>query len=106
MVVNVFRKKDLPMKIVLWLNRHDCESGDLYGVLQKAKGTPVAKTSHINRSRRGLVIRGRDAGRFLLLFKLGGADTEQEAPHLGEDDGLKDERCSDKSIADLQWTFC
>ena len=54
-------RPDLLAQKLSWLQRHDRESGDLYGVLQKAKGTPVAKTTHINKSRRGLVIRGRDA---------------------------------------------
>ena len=41
---------DLPTKKLEWLNRHDCETGDLYGVLPLMKGMPVAMTDHIDRS--------------------------------------------------------
>ena len=43
-------RQDLPAKKVSWLNRHDRESGDLYGMLPLIIGMPVAVTEHINRS--------------------------------------------------------
>ena len=43
-------RPDLPTKKLEWLNRHDRESGDLYGVLPLIKGMPVAITDHIGRS--------------------------------------------------------
>ena len=33
-----------------WLNRHDRECGDLYGILPLIEGLPVAFTDHVDRS--------------------------------------------------------
>ena len=42
--------QDLPSQNIAWLNRHDRESGDLYGMLPLMFGMPVAVTEHIHRS--------------------------------------------------------
>ena len=52
-------RPDLPAHKLTWLQRHDRESGDLYGVLQLVKGMPVALTDHIDRSRDKQLLRGR-----------------------------------------------
>ena len=52
-------RQDLPAKKVSWLNRHDRESGDLYGMLPLIIGMPVAVTEHINRSNDIKVLKGR-----------------------------------------------
>ena len=41
-----------------WLQRHDRESGDLYGVLPLIPGMPVALTDHIDRSPNKQLLRG------------------------------------------------
>ena len=43
-------RPDLPAHKLSWLQRHDRESGDLYGVLQVVKDMPMALTDHIDRS--------------------------------------------------------
>ena len=43
-------RPDLPTQELEWLNGHDRESGDLYGVLPLMNGMPVAMTDHIDRS--------------------------------------------------------
>ena len=43
-------RPDLPAQKISWLNRHDRESGDLYGVLPLMKGMPDPLTEHIDRS--------------------------------------------------------
>ena len=52
-------RTDLASQKVSWLNRHDRESGDLYGVLPLIKGMPVAMTDHIDRSVDKRLLRGR-----------------------------------------------
>ena len=52
-------RQDLPAKKVSWLNRHDRESGDLYGMLPLMIGMPVAVTEHINRSYDKRLLKGR-----------------------------------------------
>ena len=52
-------RPDLPSQKVSWLNRHDRESGDLYGVLPLVKGMPVAMSDHIDRSSEKRILRGR-----------------------------------------------
>ena len=52
-------RPDLPSQKVSWLNRHDRESGDLYGILPLMKGLPVAMTDHIDRSSDKRILRGR-----------------------------------------------
>ena len=42
-----------------WLNRHDRESGDLYGLLPLMKGMPVAMTDHIDRCIDTRILKGR-----------------------------------------------
>ena len=42
-----------------WLQRHDRECGDLYGMLQLTVRMPVAMTDHIDRSPDKLILRGR-----------------------------------------------
>ena len=42
-----------------WLQRHDRECGDLYGMLPLAVGMPVAMTDHIDRSPDKQILRGR-----------------------------------------------
>ena len=51
-------RPDLPSQKVSWLNRHDRESGDLYGILPLIKGLPVAMTDHIDRSSDKRILRG------------------------------------------------
>ena len=41
------------------MQRHDRESGDLYGMLPLVRGMPVALTDHIDRSREKNLLRGR-----------------------------------------------
>jgi len=52
-------RPDLPAQKVSWLNRHDRESGDLYGMLPLMIGMPVAVTEHINRSYDKRILKGR-----------------------------------------------
>ena len=52
-------RPDLPAHKMSWLQRHDRESGDLYGVLQLVKDMPVALTDHIDRSADKQLLRGR-----------------------------------------------
>ena len=57
--VDALRERpDLPSQKVSWLNRHDRESGDLYGILPLMKGLPVAMTDHIDRSSDKRILRG------------------------------------------------
>jgi len=44
---------------VIWLQRHDRESGDLYGMLPLILKMPVALTDHIDRSPEKQLLRGR-----------------------------------------------
>ena len=41
-----------------WLNRHDRESGDLYGMLPLIQGMPVMLTDHVDRSKEKNLLRG------------------------------------------------
>eukprot|EP00959_Pyramimonas_sp_CCMP1952_P171079 3574568-Pyramimonas_sp.AAC.1 len=52
-------RPDLPQQKLAWLQRHDKESGDLYGFLPIAEGMPVALTDHIDRSEDKNFLRGR-----------------------------------------------
>ena len=52
-------RPDLPTKKSEWLNRHDRESADLYGVLPLIKGMPVAMTDQIDRSIDKRILKGR-----------------------------------------------
>ena len=52
-------KPDLPYDKLNWLQRHDRESGDLYGMLPLIRGMPVALTDHIDRSQEKNLLRGR-----------------------------------------------
>ena len=52
-------RPDLPAQKIAWLNRHDRESGDLYGILPLIKGMPVAMSDHIDRSEDKRLLRGR-----------------------------------------------
>ena len=52
-------RPDLQTQELEWLNRHDRESGDLYGVLPLMKGMPVAMTDHIYRSIDERIFKGR-----------------------------------------------
>ena len=42
-----------------WLQRHDKESGDLYGILPLVHGMPVALTDHIDRNPQKQLLRGK-----------------------------------------------
>ncbi len=42
-----------------WLQRHDKESGDLYGILPLIHGMPVALTDHIDRNPEKQLLRGK-----------------------------------------------
>ena len=52
-------RPDLPAQNISWLNRHDRESGDLYGMLPLMIGMPVGVTEHINRSDDQRILKGR-----------------------------------------------
>ena len=52
-------RPDLPAQQISWLNRHDRESGNVYGVLPLLIGMPVAVTEHINRSYERGIVKGR-----------------------------------------------
>jgi hypothetical protein len=52
-------RPDLPAQKMSWLQRHDRESGDLYGVVTLIKGMPVALTDHIDRSPDKQLLRGK-----------------------------------------------
>ena len=52
-------RPDLPQQKMAWLQRHDKESGDLYGFLPIAADMPVALTDHIDRSEDKNLLRGR-----------------------------------------------
>ena len=49
----------LPFVHRLLAQRHDRESGDLYGMLPLIKGMPVAMTDHIDRNIDKRILRGR-----------------------------------------------
>ena len=49
----------MPAQKLSWLQRHDRESGDLYGVVTLIKGMPVALTDHIDRNPEKQLLRGR-----------------------------------------------
>ena len=44
---------------IKWLQRHDRECGDVYGMLPLIHGMPVATTDHIDRSPEKAILRGR-----------------------------------------------
>ena len=50
---------DLASLNVSWLNRHDPESGDSYGMLPLIQGMPVAMTDHKDWNIEKRIIRGR-----------------------------------------------
>ena len=52
-------RPDLPAHKLSWLQRHDRESGDLYGIVTLVKGMPVALTDHIDRSPDKQLLRGK-----------------------------------------------
>ena len=52
-------RPDLPAHKLSWLQRHDRESGDLYGLVALVKGMPVALTDHIDRSPDKQLLRGK-----------------------------------------------
>ena len=52
-------RPDLPAHKVYWLQRHDRESGDLYGVTALVEGMPVALTYDIDRRSDKQLLRGR-----------------------------------------------
>ncbi|CAK0818888.1 unnamed protein product [Prorocentrum cordatum] len=52
-------RPDLAQQKMAWLQRHDKESGDLYGFLPIVEGMPVALTDHIDRSEDKNLLRGR-----------------------------------------------
>ena len=52
-------RPDLPAQKLSWLQRHDRESGDLYGIVTLIKGMPVALTDHIDRSPQKQLLRGK-----------------------------------------------
>ena len=52
-------RQDLPSQKIAWLNRHDRESGDLYGMLPLMFGRPVAVTEHMNHSYDKRILKGR-----------------------------------------------
>jgi len=52
-------RPDLPAHKLAWLQRHDRESGNLYGALPLVPGMPVALTDHIDRSPEKQLLRGR-----------------------------------------------
>ena len=55
----VREKPNLSQEKLEWLQRHDRESCDLYGMLPLVRGMPVALTDHIDRSREKNLLRGR-----------------------------------------------
>ena len=52
-------RPDLPACKFEWIQRHDRESGDLYGIVPLARGMPVTLTDHIDRSQEKQLLRGR-----------------------------------------------
>ena len=52
-------RPDLPSQKLSWLQRHDRESGDLYGVVSLVPGMPVALTDHIDRNPDKQLLRGK-----------------------------------------------
>ena len=52
-------RSDLPSQKLEWLNRHDRESGDLYGVLPLMKGMPVSMAIRIDRHMDQRILKGR-----------------------------------------------
>ena len=52
-------RPDLPAQKLSWLQRHDRESGDLYGMVTLVKGMPVALTDHIDRNAEKQLLRGK-----------------------------------------------
>ena len=58
-LLNLRARSDLPSQKLEWLNRHDRESGDLYGVLPLMKGMPVSMAIHIDRNMDKRILTGR-----------------------------------------------
>ena len=52
-------KPGLAAEKLAWLQRHDKECGDLYGVLLLVHGMPVALTYHIDRNPQKQLLRGK-----------------------------------------------
>ena len=52
-------KPGLAAEKLSWLQRHDKESGDLYGMLPLVHGMPVALTDHIDRNPQKQLLRGK-----------------------------------------------
>ena len=52
-------KPNIVEEKVVWLNRHDKDCGDLYGMLPLAVGMPVALTDHLDRNPEKNLLRGR-----------------------------------------------
>ena len=52
-------KPGLAAEKMSWLQRHDKESGDLYGILPLVHGMPVALTDHIDRNPQKQLLRGK-----------------------------------------------
>jgi hypothetical protein len=52
-------RPDLPAQKLSWLQRHDRESGDLYGVVTLIKGMPVALADHIDQNPEKQLLRGK-----------------------------------------------
>ena len=52
-------KPDLSTQKLSWLQRHDRESGDLYGMMPLVEGMPVALTDHVDRSVEKSLLRGK-----------------------------------------------
>ena len=52
-------RPDLATQKLFWLQRHDRESGDLYGMLPLILGMPVALTDHVDRNADKQLLRGK-----------------------------------------------
>ena len=61
-------RPDLALQKLQWLQRHDRESGDLYGVVPLVVGMPVAVTDHIDRNPEKQLLRGT-VGKSILGLK-------------------------------------
>ena len=55
----IAEKPNLAEEKIVWLTRHDRDSGDLYGVLPLVKGLPVMLTDHYDRNPDKQLLRGR-----------------------------------------------
>lgn len=69
----------LPAQKLEWLQRHDRECSDLYGMYPLVKGMPVSLTDHVDRNPEKNLLRGRVG--FVHSWALHGQDVVEKHPN-------------------------